>query len=222
MKIVAIGDIHGRNIWEDIVKKEQDADKIVFIGDYFDTRDNIPGIVQLQNFMNILEFKRVNEGKVVMLVGNHDYHYMRGVNEQYSGYQPTMRFDFQEALFEAKDDIQACYIHDQYLFSHAGVTKSWLGDYKIEDINDIFRYKPLLFSFTGYNPYGDDIEQSPIWVRPFSLMYDAVDGYIQIVGHTTQKEINIVDDQFVFIDTLGTSGEYLVIEDNILKPTKHK
>lgn len=51
-------------------------------------------------------------------------------------------------------------------------------------------------------------------------MSDAVDGYIQIVGHTTQNKINIVNDQFVFIDTLGTSGEYLVIEDNILKPTK--
>lgn len=42
MKIVAIGDIHGRDIWEDIVKKEHDADKIVFVGDYFDTRDNMP------------------------------------------------------------------------------------------------------------------------------------------------------------------------------------
>lgn len=220
MKIVAIGDIHGRDIWQDTVRKEQDADKIVFVGDYFDSRDNIQGTFQLYNFNEILRFKRENEGNVIILFGNHDYHYMRGVNEDYSGYQPAMRFDFQEALFEAKDDIQVCYIHDQYLFSHAGVTKSWLGDYKVEDINDIFRYRPQLFQFCGYNPYGDDIEQSPIWVRPRSLMSDSVDGYIQIVGHTTQQEINIIDDQFVFIDTLGTSGEYLVIENNILKPTK--
>ena len=33
MKIVALGDTHGRYNWKDIVAKESDADKIVFIGD---------------------------------------------------------------------------------------------------------------------------------------------------------------------------------------------
>jgi len=34
MKLVAIGDIHGRNIWQQIVEQEQPT-TVVFVGDYF-------------------------------------------------------------------------------------------------------------------------------------------------------------------------------------------
>jgi predicted phosphodiesterase len=37
MKIVAIGDIHGRDYWKQIIEQEQDADVFVFVGDYFDS-----------------------------------------------------------------------------------------------------------------------------------------------------------------------------------------
>jgi predicted phosphodiesterase len=36
MKIIALGDTHGRTMWKDIVAKESDADKIVFNGDLSD------------------------------------------------------------------------------------------------------------------------------------------------------------------------------------------
>jgi len=36
MKTIALGDTHGRYNWKDIVAKESDADKIVFIGEVFD------------------------------------------------------------------------------------------------------------------------------------------------------------------------------------------
>lgn len=35
MRIVALGDTHGRVLWKEIVAKEKDADKIVFIGELF-------------------------------------------------------------------------------------------------------------------------------------------------------------------------------------------
>ena len=41
-KLVAIGDVHGRNTWKQIVEQEQ-PDTVVFVGDYFDSFD-IPGI----------------------------------------------------------------------------------------------------------------------------------------------------------------------------------
>ena len=44
-KTIYIGDIHGRDVWEEIVEKHDDADNIVFIGDYFDSFD-IPAVVQ--------------------------------------------------------------------------------------------------------------------------------------------------------------------------------
>ena len=36
-KTIYIGDIHGRDVWEEIVEKHDNADHIVFIGDYFDS-----------------------------------------------------------------------------------------------------------------------------------------------------------------------------------------
>ena len=51
MKLIAIGDIHGRDIWKQIVETEQ-PDTVVFVGDYFDSF-NIPGIDQIHNFKNI-------------------------------------------------------------------------------------------------------------------------------------------------------------------------
>ena len=38
MKLVAIGDIHGRDIWKQIVETEQ-PNTVVFVGDYFDSFD---------------------------------------------------------------------------------------------------------------------------------------------------------------------------------------
>ena len=51
-KLVAIGDIHGRDIWKQIVDQEQ-PDTVVFVGDYFDSFD-IPGKAQIDNFKNII------------------------------------------------------------------------------------------------------------------------------------------------------------------------
>lgn len=55
MKTVVIGDIHGRSIWKLIVNIEN-PDRIIFIGDYFDSF-NIKGEEQLNNFLDIIEYK---------------------------------------------------------------------------------------------------------------------------------------------------------------------
>ena len=59
-KNIYIGDIHGRDIWKEIVEQHKDADNIVFIADYFDSFD-IPGTVQLRNARDIVEFKKLQE-----------------------------------------------------------------------------------------------------------------------------------------------------------------
>ncbi len=240
MKVIALGDIHGRNIWQKIVDQNKDADKIVFIADYFDSKENISAQKQKDNFRNIIAFKRANMNKVVLLFGNHDFHYLKTTDQEYSGFQPLHKIDIQELLYEAIDQdlIQMCYLYKNILFSHAGVTKTWLkntGYCTNEDplyvfINDIFKYQPNAFKFTmgsNYSKHGDDITQSPIWVRSRSLYTDKIDGYIQVVGHTVMDTISglngsrkiytngmtVETSGVVFIDTLGTSGEYLEINN---------
>ena len=54
MKIIVIGDIHGRTCWHDIVKKNPDADKIIFLGDYVSTHEDIQSGQQCDNLFNII------------------------------------------------------------------------------------------------------------------------------------------------------------------------
>lgn len=223
MKLIAIGDIHGRSSWKEIIKST-DADKIVFIGDYFDSKDLVLAKEQIENFKDILSLKRNSPDQVVLLFGNHDFHYLSGAGEQYSGFQYGSQYDIEEVLNEAVKErlVQMAHVDNQYLFSHAGVTKTWLtnqgyaGQQMDEFINDLFYWQPQCFRFQiGENrsSSGDDITQSPIWVRPESLSTDAVDGYIQVVGHTQQRSLTITNN-LILIDAVGTSGEYLVIEND--------
>jgi hypothetical protein len=59
----------------------------------------------------------------------------------------------------------------------------------VEDINRAFADDRNILNFNGRNPFGDDITQSPIWIRPKSLERQPLDGYSQIVGHTPVPEI---------------------------------
>lgn len=229
MIIRILGDTHGRNNWE-AISSTLHWDKFIFVGDYFDTRDEISATEQLHNFKKILDFKRKNKNEVVLLFGNHDYHYLAGVVEQYSGYQSVHRLDFQQEIMEAISEglLDMCHVHNDYVITHAGITQTWLqscgynGEPLEKFINDLFLFKPRKFRFTAgknYSCYGDDVTQSPIWVRLNSLLQDAVVGYTQIVGHTTQEKI-LKRENIYLIDTLGTSGEHLVIEDGSIKTQK--
>lgn len=220
MRIIALGDTHGRTDWKQVTANEK-FDKVVFIGDYFDTHEDITPEQQKSNFEDLIEYKKANIDKVVLLVGNHDYHYLRTVNETYSGFQEWHKTDIAEMLHKALDAdlMQMCFMMENYIFSHAGITKTWLkntgytGEEPLElFINNLFKYQPLAFRFTSgrnHSPYGDDVEQSPIWVRPNSLLRDRIEGFIQIVGHTTQNKLVITND-VILIDTLRTSGDYLI------------
>ena len=72
MKTVIIGDIHGHDSWKQIIEQEQNADRFIFVGDYFDSF-TVPGATQVQNFQDIIEFKETNGKETILLIGNHDY-----------------------------------------------------------------------------------------------------------------------------------------------------
>ena len=74
MKTVIIGDTHGRDVWKSIVGYEK-ADRVIFVGDYFDSFD-IPYDVQINNFLDIVAYKESGLAEVILLIGNHDYHYL--------------------------------------------------------------------------------------------------------------------------------------------------
>ena len=229
MKTIIVGDTHGRSTWKDIVAQEQ-ADRVIFIGDYFDSFDIGPA-EQMFNFKEIIEFKEKGECEVIMLVGNHDYHYYPG-GETYSGHQHGAAPIIRQLLEENKHHLQMCYQLDNILCSHAGIGHNWLVEQEkyesgnIADfVNDIWNYKPNRFMFYGFNPYGDSKTQTPIWIRPMSLLSGNKEtflktDYIQIAGHTQVKKIDIkgkaTGGRYYFIDAIET-GQYLIYEDGKFK-----
>lgn len=236
-KILAIGDIHGRDIWRTIVNQDEVFDKYIFIGDYFDSFD-VPFEEQASNFNKILQFKLAHPDKVVLLIGNHEFHYLWYAKEQYSGYQDLHAMDIREVLKIAIKEglLQMAHQEDSFLFTHAGVTKTWymenifLNTERLpatpntaDEINWVFYDHPEAFRFTPSTPLdtsGDSITQSPIWVRPGALQRDSIEGLTQVVGHTHQKNIDFktsvdLKTGLIFIDTFDHCREYLLIEDGV-------
>jgi len=251
-RTVIIGDTHGRNLWKQIVEAEKDADRIIFLGDYFDSFD-IPGVVQLQNFLDIVEFKKNSDKEVVLLFGNHDYHYMPGfTGVGYSGYQSGLAYQFRDAIEQNLEHFQMAYLFEYVLCSHAGISPEWLErsfgkpndetehnwnidtldgiKHVVDLINDHFKYKPSIFEFNGWNSYGDNTYQTPIWIRPASLMKSNQNSglkknVIQVVGHTQVKNIfesvkasdKSMGNRYYLNDAIETNG-YLVFEDGFFVP----
>ena len=215
MKIIVLGDTHGHECWKKILSIEKDFNKVIFLGDYWDSFSIKPK-QQKEIYKDIQEFRENNLGKVITLLGNHDYHYIYPVN--YSGWKPETRF---LAKFLLEDDIQRGklpYIHIEgdIIFSHAGVTNYWLKEVAkctLEELQ-LNEVQLRLFDWNGRmgnDPYGDTISNSPLWVRPRSLKEDALLDYRQVVGHTHYYQVENYKDTLYFCDTLPF--EYLVIED---------
>lgn len=235
MKISVIGDVHGSQSWKKIVDKELfNSDKIVFVGDYFDSFNHTVK-QQIKNFREIVALKNTHPENVVLLLGNHDFHYTRHCTDIYSGFSHVMRLSIIDELQRFVDDdvVQICFAHSMYnknfLISHAGITNTWLKSlplpidntniFDIEDeINYLFKEGPKYFNFKlGENKSfaGDDITQGPLWVRPNSLRQDGISNCTQIVGHTRTNIIDIKSD-IIQVDVLMSNKQYLIIDNSKL------
>jgi len=240
MKTIVIGDIHGRPIWKNIIDKEKEFDKVVLVGDYFDSKI-YSAQEQIDNFLNIIDFKQSirEDQEVILLIGNHDLHYFPEIgNSEVSGYQIDAAQEIEKVILENREHLQIAYQFGKYLFSHAGVSSVFLdqtfgiGNWIVPDIakllNKLFLDNPRTFLFNGEDPSGNDIYQTPVWIRPEALIkanFNRLkDKVIQIFGHTKiqsiKEFINVTKNRYYLIDTLGTSGEYLVIQDGIINTNK--
>ena len=135
-RILVVPDVHGRIFWKEPVKKYFDTvDRVVFLGDYLDPYEDEDGLADdiFENMMEIVELKRNNREKFVLLKGNHDQHYASERFEEQAG---GTRMDqqnwnkYHQTFTEYKDLFQIAHlekIHGMpYVFSHAGMTLYWL------------------------------------------------------------------------------------------------
>lgn len=219
MKIVVIGDIHGRKVWKRILKNEPDYDLIIFLGDYVSTHDDVTAKQQIDNLKKILQFKEDNSDKVILLRGNHDFQHLAYDWAQCSGYDEQVEKGMIKLKTRYLKDTQWLYKYNNIIFSHAGISNTWLNSVNLKDnIEGVNNLKPNeVFGFTPDHwgdCYGDSVTQPLTWIRPQALLNDFLEGgYTQVVGHTTVfklRAINTGNGDLWLCDTLPY--EYLVID----------
>jgi hypothetical protein len=215
-KTAVIPDIHGRIFWEDVIPRKDEFEYIVFLGDYTDpySHEGISPRQVVENFEGILKFKESSD-KVILLIGNHDFQYLYGVN--WSRYDHRYR----DLFIENSDKFQMAFQYDKYLFTHAGVGDGFRSTYLDHisgdnwscKLNHLHKVSPTTFRVIGPYRGGWNLFSSPIWrdVREGLDLDYLEDGTVQIFGHTQLRNdpilgnyMNCLDCRKVFILDTGT------------------
>lgn len=206
MSLVVISDIHGQTFWKDVVSQVLPDDTVVFLGDYFDRRGDGPfAESQVENFLEICDFAK-SHSDTHLLIGNHDFQYTPYVTFGISNYDFRNAESYSDAIMANFDMLNVAYFYDMLEFPvicvHGGICRQFLEFIGIDDVKDInseFHEHPRKFDFIPKyynepaNTKGDDPWQTPLWIRPNSVMLDAVSGYAQIVGHTPVQNVTKFD-----------------------------
>ena len=177
MKILSIGDIHGRdtwmflthgspyeyNIWKTAVEEGAPIDwdenlpflqydKIIFVGDYVDSF-NVSNVRILHNLKEIIYFVKALGDKAEALLGNHDISYIVP-NQACSGYRPEMKPDLFKIFDENRDLFKMAHQEkDQegkiWLWTHAGVTNEWHKEFTKEALGPVHsRFRSIINWFS--------------------------------------------------------------------------
>ena len=229
MKILVIPDVHGRTFWKDAVENfAEECDKIIFLGDYIDpykdediTRKQAIAILE-----EIINLRANNPDKVVLLMGNHDAHYMLRNFPRSTRYDSSNSFKIKEIYSSHRSLFKLAHEETvngkRMLFTHAGVMKSWvernkpiIGDISADSLNrlldvpggitalsDISKYRTWLGEETGSILWSDIMEKADVDLEQNVIPNDdsVAEGYdYQIFGHTLLR-IPVITDKWACID----------------------
>ena len=228
--MIIIPDIHGRKFWKRAVKNHED-EEIVFLGDYCDPYPKEGIHEDLENFDEIIEFKKKHPKNVTLLIGNHDQQYFIygscycGRRSYFNERIYSKRFNDNHGLFQIclEKEING----KRYLFSHAGVLRGWKelwfpdvpddkicpylnNAYEIKDDRLGYILSDIPFERGGTERYG-----SITWADVSEHFVDKnpVADY-QIFGHTQLTKYPIIKENFADLDVrrafiLNDNGEML-------------
>ena len=191
MKILINPDIHGRVFWKYSIEHKDEFDKIIFLGDYLDAYSPDLLLKEEDNFKEIIQFKKDNSDKVILLLGNHDCHYINDKIYEASRYNSFKHDSYQKLFLDNIDLFQLIYIYDKYLFSLAGVYQKWmdLNKLTLKDLLDCDLDKlSKSLNWIDYFRGGFYDVGSCIWadIRD-SGTEKLLKGYYHIFGHTQLK-----------------------------------
>ena len=147
MKVLVIGDVHGRKFWRKTINNNiGQVDKIIFLGDYLDPYQNEieenPELMECKYFgdsknllkmlENIISLKKNEPNKYILLTGNHTDSYI------WSKFHAASRTDYKnwekyhKFFLENLEYFNLVWIENDVIFSHAGISKGWATSLAIE------------------------------------------------------------------------------------------
>jgi len=215
--IIIIPDVHGRTFWRDAVRLFPNA-KYIFLGDYLDPypEEKITVEDAYRGLKDIIDFARKNEGKVTLLWGNHDLHYLYSIIE-------GSRFDTSHAnrnrsLFTKNADLFSLSYETEvsgkrFLFSHAGVGRLWLKraypsvspeDVSASILNEAMKEDSFILSLGDISFHRGGLSEwgSPVWADLDEMICEdnIIPGIVQIFGHTQLRTAVNFGDMFYCLD----------------------
>lgn len=231
--LLIIPDVHGRPFWKDAVERHPNI-PVIFLGDYLDPYNNyiesFSSEQAITGLKQILEYKRKHKNRVILLLGNHDLHYLCDIDCSRKDFD---RRDEILELFEKNinDFIIAENIKVEgttYLFSHAGILPGWLDlrfpdvakddidaicmnineryhsdkDFLVQLVNDASHYRGGSIKF-GSPVWADVMEHEenrPYTDKPKDYPYALPGNVHQIFGHSQQDEDPIYRPHFSCLD----------------------
>ena len=218
---IVFGDIHGSMFWQKVVEENPDC-RYIFLGDYLDPYEKISSYQLIDNLKKIIKFKKKHIDDVILLLGNHDMHYVN------LDIIPCCRFDdeiekFAHPLFSKNIHLFTyAFQEDNRIFTHAGISQEWFLDDFGGDVNKNIAEQlnnphpdqlPALFR-CGLFRGGDINDVGGIFWADINELCNPLPGYIQFVGHNRvdgiQKHKN-KGGMIVFCDCLFNK-KYLKLE----------
>lgn len=216
--LLIVPDVHGRTFWREAVETYAEL-PVIFLGDYVDPyySENIDNQKAYNNFKEIIAYKKQHEEKTILLLGNHDMHYM---SEEYCNRAQSSRYSYMmseyyaelfndhrslfQLAYETAFQGRAC------LFTHAGVTAPWMRDH------EALVHEPFVDSLNALLDDNEGIQALATvgrsrggWAQAGSILWAdlsemdrevALPQYYQIFGHTQQVEDPIITPTYACLD----------------------
>lgn len=198
-KFLIIPDLHGKQIWKDLVKKIK-RDKTIWLGDYLDSFTHTDEELYF-NLKDIIDYVNKNKKNNILLLGNHDLPYFL-LKENIKiiskvmcpGFRYSMCFKTNELLLNNRKLFLPIYKYKNYLFSHAGISQQYYDlflDHTKEidkQINNLFIKRD--FNLFARSPQRGGYEKAGgLFWADISELNDPLEGYHQIVGHNMVNDI---------------------------------
>ncbi len=238
MKNLIIPDVHGRTFWKDAINKHlSDVDKIIFLGDYLDpySWEKINRLDAIKSFKEIVDFKKENMDKLILLLGNHDLQYWDDHFFTLSRYDSINSIEI-ERLFTENRPLFSL-VHEEkingkkYLFSHGGLMNSWVNSHMniikrltIDNLNNLLYSRDgilILCDVSKYRTKGGYNVGSIVWSDVREKFDNENESVVlpfdyQVFGHSQQDEDPIITDKWACLDCrkaflLDEKGEFQII-----------